>query len=69
MNAQCSGSLAVGHSSSNTLISMASNCEDAFTPADSRTTHQATAVEEHPVKRGLEDESAGTREAASIGHE
>ena len=69
MNAQCSGSLAVGQNSSETLNGMASNCEEAITPADSRTTYQDTAVEESSLKRRLEDESAGTGEAASIGHE
>lgn len=69
MSAQCSGSLAVGQNSSELLDGMASNCEEALTPAYSRTTHQDTAVEESPLKRGLEDESAGTGEAASIGHE
>ena len=69
MNAQCSGSLVVGHGSSETLNGMASDCKGALKPADPRTTHQDTAAEEYPLKRGLEDESAGPREAASTGHE
>ena len=69
MNAQCSGSLAVGHGSSSTLIGMASSCEEALTQAECRMADQDSVVKESTLKRGPEDESAGTREAASNGHE
>ena len=69
MNAQCSGSQAVGHNSSSNLNGMISNCGEALTQAASRRTTQDSAVKESPLKRGLEDGSAGTRDAANTGHE